>query len=103
MIEEPLKRIKPYLKDRESDWKFLSSYASILTNNISSIQSELLDIGLCHGDFHNGNAHVLNGELTFFDFDCCGIGFRAYDLAVYKLSARLVKKEEQSWLPFIKA
>ena len=103
LIEEPLKRIKPYLKHRESDWLFLKSYASTLSKNIANSQSELLDFGFCHGDFHGGNAHKSNGELTFFDFDCCGIGFRAYDLAVYKWSARLAKKEEERWVPFIKA
>ncbi len=96
LIEEPLKRIKPYLKDRESDWLFLKSYASTLAKNIENSQSELLDFGFCHGDFHGGNAHKSNDDFTFFDFDCCGIGFRAYDLAVFKWSARLAKKEE-SW------
>ena len=103
LIEEPLKRIKPYLKDRDSDWQFLKRYASALSKNIANSKSELLDFGFCHGDFHGGNAHKSNGEFTFFDFDCCGIGFRAYDLAVYKWSARLAKKEEERWLPFIKA
>jgi len=103
LIEEPLSRIKPYLKDRESDWLFLKNYASILSSNIVNNKSGLLDYGFCHGDFHTGNAHKSSGELTFFDFDCCGFGFRAYDLAVYKWSARLAKKEEIRWVPFIKA
>ena len=102
LIEEPLERIKPYLKHRNSDWQFLKSYASILSKSIESSKSELLDFGFCHGDFHGGNAHTLNNELTFFDFDCCGFGFRAYDLAVYKWGTKLTKNEEK-WLPFITA
>ncbi len=102
LIEEPLKRIKPYLNDRDSDWQFLENYASTLSSNIQNNQSESLDFGFCHGDFHGGNAHKSDGEFTFFDFDCCGLGYRAYDLAVFKWSARLAKKEE-SWSTFMKA
>jgi len=103
LIDEPLRRIKPYLKDRASDWKFLNNYASTLKANILSKPPKLLDIGFCHGDFHSGNAHEFNGEITFFDFDCCGIGYRAYDLAVFKWSAIRANKEEKRWSPFIKA
>jgi thiamine kinase-like enzyme len=40
-----------------------------------------LEIGFCHGDFHGGNACQKDGSFTFYDFDCCGWGYRAYDLA----------------------
>jgi Ser/Thr protein kinase RdoA (MazF antagonist) len=41
------------------------------------------EIGFCHGDFHGQNASESGGVFTFYDFDCCGWGFRAYDLAVF--------------------
>jgi len=103
LIDEPLQRIKPYLQEREADWLFLKDYATTLAQRIVHNQSESVDIGFCHGDFHGGNAHQAKGVLTFFDFDCCAIGVRAYDLAVYKWSARLANKEQERWLPFIKA
>ena len=42
-----------------------------------------LEIGFCHGDFHGRNACQKDGSFTFYDFDCCGWGYRAYDLAVF--------------------
>ena len=42
-----------------------------------------LQPGFCHGDASGGNAHISGRTITFFDFDCCGCGFRAYDVAVY--------------------
>ena len=45
--------------------------------------------GVIGGDFHGGNSHVEGDEITFFDFDQCGYGWRAYDLAVLMHNARL--------------
>jgi len=40
--------------------------------------------GLCHGDAGSANAHVTaDGRLTLFDFDMCGVGWRAYDIATF--------------------
>jgi len=63
LIEEPLSNIKPYLKGRDSDWKFLNSFASSLLKNIENTQAETLDFGLCHGDLHYQNVHKLNEHL----------------------------------------
>lgn len=101
LIEEPLERIKPHLKDNASDWHFLKNYSAKLAMNITNSNSELLDFGFCHGDFHGGNAHIFKGNISFFDFDCCGVGLRAYDLAVFKWGARLAGKEKERWEPFI--
>lgn len=45
------------------------------------------------GDFHPYNIHFnkLN-EPTFFNFDLCGFGWRAYDIAVFLLNAGLMKR-----------
>lgn len=40
--------------------------------------------GPCHGDFILANSHVTaQGQITFFDFDHCGPGWRAYDIALF--------------------
>jgi Ser/Thr protein kinase RdoA (MazF antagonist) len=40
--------------------------------------------GLCHGDIFTGNIHRnSDGSLTIFDFDFCGYGWRAYDVAPF--------------------
>ena len=40
--------------------------------------------GLCHGDIFTGNIHKRNdGNLTIFDFDFCGYGWRAYDVSPF--------------------
>jgi Ser/Thr protein kinase RdoA (MazF antagonist) len=42
-----------------------------------------LSVGLCHGDCHGYNATILDDQATLFDFDEGGIGWLAYDLAVF--------------------
>ena len=38
--------------------------------------------GICVGDVHSGNAHfTTENQPTFFDFDQCGYGWRAFDIA----------------------
>jgi Ser/Thr protein kinase RdoA (MazF antagonist) len=39
-------------------------------------------LGAIHGDLHQWNFIVSQGGLAAIDFDDCGYGFRAYDLAV---------------------
>ena len=101
LIDEPLRKIEKFLTHRPDDWKFLLEYSKELSEIISNKDHKSLDFGFCHGDFHGGNAHKNNGQLTFFDFDCCGNGYRAYDLAVFKWCSRLNGKEDERWKPFI--
>lgn len=40
--------------------------------------------GLCHGDIYTGNIHrKKDGNLTIYDFDFCGYGWRAYDVSPF--------------------
>ena len=69
---------------------------------MQDIRDQDADYGLCHGDFHGWNAHYHADTLTFFDFDDCGYGWRAYDLAVFRWDARLDEKEDERWEAFVK-
>ena len=101
LIDEPLKYIQPFLAHREKDWDFIKRYATFLAEQISNTSLNELDYGFCHGDFHGGNAHKHKGSVAFFDFDACGFGLRAYDVAVFKWAARLDEKEHERWVPFL--
>jgi Ser/Thr protein kinase RdoA (MazF antagonist) len=47
-----------------------------------SLMTALGDFGLIHADLHLDNALFAAGEVRLIDFDDCGYGFRAYELAV---------------------
>ena len=60
------------------------------------------DKGFRHGDAHEFNAAISNDTLTWFDLDCCGHGWRAYDLATFRWSARWQDKEDEVWKDFLR-
>jgi Ser/Thr protein kinase RdoA (MazF antagonist) len=74
-----------------------------LRARMASTEGRLGDWGFCHGDLHCGNALVRGDHMAAFDFDCCGPGWRVFDLATFRWAARLRGKEEDAWGPFIKA
>lgn len=101
LIDEPMSFIAPiaelYLKEDENQ------YLKYVVNNlIGKLSSQSLEIGLCHGDFHDWNVNYSNGKLTVFDFDCCSLGYRAYDIAVFlwNLKNNYKDKEKMSWNSF---
>jgi len=106
LIDRPLLTIKPFLTQRPSDWIYLKSLGEKLKEQVAKFPLDQLDWGICHGDLGNENVHLYQKELTFFDFDCCGIGWRGYDLAVYrwdtKGSGEPNCKEDKIWEAFIK-
>ena len=81
---------------RIEDYHKLTTYADLLRRVISNtLPKERPYYGLCHGDTHTGNMHIdESGKLTLFDFDCCGYGWRAYELAVYKWHQEITKRTE---------
>lgn len=106
LVKEPLQSINPFLCNRQDDWVFMNSYANSLAEQLKNALTQSQDIGLCHGDLHGGNAHLNKTRLSSFDFDCCGIGLRVYDLAVFKWSLKTEKREKREeciWQQFLQS
>jgi len=58
--------------------------------------------GLCHGDLNFSNAVRLpDGQIGLYDFESCGPGILAYDLAVFRWVQQLVGAPEQAWQDFL--
>jgi Ser/Thr protein kinase RdoA (MazF antagonist) len=58
--------------------------------------------GLCHGDLNFSNAvRLADGQIGLYDFESCGPGILAYDLAVFRWVQRLVGAPEQTWQDFL--
>jgi len=69
---------------------------------ILALPADELEMGVCHGDLQGYHAKVgLNGTLSFYDFDCGGYGFQAYDLAVFLWCCRLEDAVETRWAAFL--
>ena len=103
-IDRPLGNIQPFLSHRPDDWIFLQQFAETLRQRILAMPAEMLEQGFCHGDLQGYHANIApDGTLTFFDFDCGGFGYRAYDLAVSLWCCRLEDAVAARWAPFLKS
>lgn len=103
LLDVPLQSIQPFLSHRSEDWRYLMTLAERLRLHVQDIPLKDLETGFCHGDFHGSNVHLDQDKtLTLFDFDCCGMGWRAYDIAVFRWGARLRGKEKDRWPSFLR-
>lgn len=103
MLKDSMIIIKEFLllKKQNVELLFLDKFVTKLNQKINSINFNEFNQGFCHGDLHGGNAHLLNEKLQFFDFDYCGFGLRAYDIAVFRWST-IIGKRENHWNAFLK-
>ena len=103
-IDTPMRRIQPFLADHPEKYEYIRDFALRVKAKILALPADELEYGFCHGDFQGGHAYLAPDDtFTFFDFDCCGLGYRAYDLAVFRWAARLSDKEDLWWEPYIEA
>ncbi len=84
MIDDPLRVFAAVVTDRPEDVAYLREVAMLLHSRIATLPLELPGFGLVHGDVIPSNAQVtLVGNIAVLDFDFCGNGWRAYDVATY--------------------
>jgi Ser/Thr protein kinase RdoA (MazF antagonist) len=86
LVDEPMQRIEGFLREqgREGVDRYRPAVQELRVQ-IDALPTTLPAYGIIHGDMHGGNCSVTEvGELTFFDFDHGGYGWRAYDLATCK-------------------
>jgi Ser/Thr protein kinase RdoA (MazF antagonist) len=102
LLDDPMMLITPVIH------KFLGEDKVSFLNQIvlelkSDIQCQHFEYGFCHGDFHNFNMHVFNKQIEAFDFDCCSMGYRSYDIAVFwwNLKQNYPSSEEKCWGAFM--
>ncbi|WP_239433083.1 phosphotransferase enzyme family protein [Sporosarcina sp. ACRSL] len=69
-------------KGNVSDAEWLKDRRESLLDDMLSWGREQLTFGLVHNDLHQGNFHVNENGMIFFDFDDCTFHFFAQDLAV---------------------
>ncbi len=101
LLSAPVAATLPHLTE-VADRHYLEQMTTRLVERITALPLTALDYGFCHGDTHNGNVHINSqGGLMLFDFDCCGPGWRAYDLATFYWAASWEKAAAETWRAFM--
>jgi len=101
LVDQPLSAALPFLAHRPDDQLYLKDLGARIRHRIEAVQAEL-DFGFCHGDLHSVNAAFDGETVTMFDFDCCGVGWRSYDIAVYRWLLE-IRNLASNWPPFLEA
>lgn len=103
LLDRPLEAIRPALEGRSAAWASLLTLTEQVRARLRALPLAGLTRGVCHGDFQWKNAHVAGDQtVTIFDFDHCGPGWRAYDLAVFRPATDPEGRDEAIWTAFLK-
>lgn len=101
LVTDPVKKLTKFWEDvREDDLDIIVTSAQeaqmeieVLLDNKESTPDSWGPIG---GDFHNTSTFFVgDSRPTFFNFDLCGPGWRAYDIAAFVQNANLLNKPEK--------
>lgn len=109
IVREPLARARTHLDIRPRDFAYLNRLSGELAEAVSSLLPLTSpEFGMCHGDLTFGNVRRNSRrQLTMFDFDCAGYGWRAYDIAVFlqsrgdKFTRSAVASRMRQWDAFV--
>ncbi len=84
LVETSIEVIKPFMLCRKHDLNTLIQSADTLVQSLSKLPTRDPYWVICWGDPHSGNVHFTSDDrLTMFDFDQCGYGWRAFELAKF--------------------
>jgi Ser/Thr protein kinase RdoA (MazF antagonist) len=63
---------------------YIEDVAEAVKFKLAGLSCEVPQYGMCHGDIYGGNIRFEAGNNpVLFDFDFCGMGWRAYDISMY--------------------
>ncbi len=84
LLDQSLGTIEPYLRFRLGDMIYLRELIDQIKDRLADLPKELPYWTVCWGDPHSGNVHfTADNQLTLFDFDQCGYGWRAFEMAKF--------------------
>lgn len=102
LLDDSLEVIAPFLRDRNADLTYLINAIDDIRGQLQDLPQEQPYWSICWGDPHSGNAHFTeNNQVTLFDFDQCGYGWRAFEIAKFlqtSLRTGMSKKSRDAFL-----
>jgi Ser/Thr protein kinase RdoA (MazF antagonist) len=84
LLDPALETIKPFLQTKPAGLDYLVGAIADLKDQLQNFPREAPLWSICWGDPHSGNAHFTeNDQVTLFDFDQCGYGWRIFEIAKF--------------------
>jgi Ser/Thr protein kinase RdoA (MazF antagonist) len=102
LVDRSLAAAEVLLGERPADLAELRRAAALLSRRLAGLPTEPPGYGLVHGDVIPTNVLVgPDGRLTLLDFDFCGAGWRAFDVATFLHVARDDRSTEAAGPAFL--
>jgi Ser/Thr protein kinase RdoA (MazF antagonist) len=103
LINQSVMAIDSVLTIDPEDKACLHEAATTLQLKMAAFPRQEPLYGMIHGDVIRANAQVSeNGQVTVLDFDFCGLGWRAYDVATYLLVTKGLPDQDAQQQAFLK-
>ena len=84
LLNDSLEVIRPYLRHKSQDLEYLEREIVKIEEQLSCLEQTSPLWSVCWGDPHSGNVHFTHdNQITLFDFDQCGYGWRVFDIAKF--------------------
>ncbi len=84
ILDDSFQVISRFLDHRPQDLNYLESAIAEIKLQLHEFPQEPPFWVPCWGDPHSGNAHfTADNQITLFDFDQCGYGWRIFDIAKF--------------------
>jgi len=100
LLDESVLAIEPYLDSGQK--QYITLLQNKLKHALPSLVREIGIYGICHGDVNPTNFNITKkNEITLFDFDQCGYGFRAFEIGKFISSIHPGKNKDSIAQAFI--
>ena len=101
LVDDSIIAIAPFI-DAEAR-RYLTTLQEKLHAVLPGLSREAGVYGICHGDINLSNFHINdNRQITLFDFDQCGFGYRAFEIGKFVSSIHGLKTRHEVAAAFIK-
>lgn len=101
LLDNSFKKIAPFLETKPDELGYLKHKIAEIKVKLNDLPQEAPYWGVCWGDPHSGNSHfTTTNKITIFDFDQCGYGWHAFDVAKFlqvALSAGISSKTRDAF------
>ncbi len=84
LLDESFGIISTHMRSRPADLSDLRDIIAQIKRQVAALPQTAPYWSICWGDAHSGNVHFTpDNQLTLFDFDQCGYGWRAFEIAKF--------------------
>lgn len=93
MVVDPVEKMKPYISMDTAEMQWMLQAQAYLLQVYAGIDHSKVRQGIVHMDVWSDNIAIQDDDVTIFDFDFCGNGMLAYDVAYYILQVFNTERE----------